>query len=197
MKSILLIMVGLGFGLGLMEGTLRVFHLTAPLQYEPNPWFGWGHTPNGIAWRKQEGREVQVQTNTQGLRDDSSHTYQKPEGTYRIIVLGDSFAEATQVPLERSFPKLLEAALVNKEVPSESRVEVINAGTSGYGTDNEFLFFRTEGSKYNADLVLLEFCICNDVRNNWFELENIDAGGFCKPYFVPGPDGLLLKNYPV
>lgn len=194
-QSTALILVGLGLGLGLMEGALRILHITAPLQYEPDPRFGWGHTPNGSAWRKQDGREVQVQINAQGLRD-SPHAYNKPEGVYRIIVLGDSFAEAVQVPLEASFPKLIETILMAKRLPSESGAEVINAGTSGYGTDNELLFFRTEGAKYKPDLVLLEFCICNDVRNNWYELENVDAGGFRKPYFAPEGNGLVLKSYP-
>jgi hypothetical protein len=74
--------------------------------------------------------------------------------------------------------------------------EVINSGTSGYGTDNELLFFRAEGSKYSPDLVVLQFCLCNDVRNNWHELDQVDSGGARKPYFVPGADGLILKNYP-
>jgi len=191
----LLTVIGLGFGLGFIEGALRVFHLTAPLQYEPNRWYGWGHTPNAVMWRNQDDGKVEVKINSRGLRD-IDYQYEKADGTYRIMVLGDSFAEAMQVSLENSFPKLIEAALTSKQALQSSRIEVINTGTSGYGTDNELLFFRTEGSKYKPDLVLLEFCICNDVRNNWFELENVDAGGFRKPYFVPGQDGLVLKNYP-
>ncbi|NOT94683.1 MAG: hypothetical protein HOP00_00040 [Nitrospira sp.] len=191
----LLAVVGLVLGFGLVESALRVFHLTAPLQYEPNPWFGWGHTPNAVVWRSQDGESVEVKINSRGLRD-FDYQHEKPEGTYRIMVLGDSFSEAVQVSLENSFPKLIEAVLSGKQTLQPFRIEVINAGVSGYGTDNELLFFRSEGSRYKPDLVLLEFCICNDVRNNWFELENVDAGGFRKPYFVPGSDGLVLKSFP-
>ena len=191
----LLAVVGLVLGFGLVECALRVFHLTAPLQYEPNPLFGWGHTPNAVVWRYQDGESVEVKINSRGLRD-FDYQYEKSDRTYRIMVLGDSFSEAVQVPLENSFPKLVEATLSSKQTLLPSRIEVINAGASGYGTDNELLFFRSEGSKYKPDLVLLEFCICNDVRNNWFELENVDVGGFRKPYFVPAPDGLVLKNFP-
>lgn len=194
-QSSLLIVIGLVLGLGLMEGGLRFFRLAASLQYEPNPWYGWGHRAHESAWRKQDGREVEVKINAHGLRD-LDYPYQKPEGAYRILVLGDSFAEAVQVPLAESFPKMVESALASNQSFRSFSIEVINAGTSGYGTDNELLFFRAEGIKYSPDLVLLEFCICNDVRNNWFELENIDVGEFRKPYFTLGSDGLTLNRFP-
>jgi hypothetical protein len=127
---------------------------------------------------------------------DYDYDYDKPHGVLRILVLGDSFAEAFQVPLELSFTKEIEKLLNRKSLPFQ-KVQVINAGTSGYGTDNELLFFRHEGYKYHADLVLLAFYIGNDVRNNWYELENADAGGSRKPYFLLGPQGLQPQLYPL
>lgn len=194
-QILFLILLGLVIGAGITEFTIRIFHLSSELQYEPNAYFGWGHTPGSSVRKRQQDRMVEVTISTSGLRD-YDHEYAKPSDVFRILVLGDSFAEAVQVPLEDSFPRLLDQSLNAEPYQGRQRVEVINAGTSGYGTDNELLFFRQEGKKYRPDLVLLEFCLCNDVRNNWYELENQDAGGFRKPYFTPGPNGLVLNRFP-
>ena len=45
-------------------------------------------------------------------------------------------------------------------------VEVINAGVSGFGTDQELLWLREEGVKYAPDLVLLAVYPHNDFMNN-------------------------------
>jgi hypothetical protein len=189
------IALGLAIGLAFSEGVLRLLGYDKEIVYQPNPLFGWSHTPNdSFEWSKQNLR-VRVTTNSKALRD-YEYAYKKPDGVFRVLVLGDSFAEALQVPLQSSFPKKIEDSLNRKRPIGHKKVQVINSGTSGYGTDNELLFFRHEGSKYSPDLVLLAFCVCNDVRNNWYELENLDAGGFRKPYFVFGVDGLEIRNYP-
>src|SRR3989339_639997 len=42
-----------------------------------------------------------------------SRTYsvEKPYGIFRIVIIGDSFVEAVQVPLEKTFPAILEKKL--------------------------------------------------------------------------------------
>ncbi|MGI9293914.1 MAG: alginate O-acetyltransferase AlgX-related protein [Pseudomonadales bacterium] len=189
------ILLGLGIALLLSEVTVRAVGAGPELVYKPNPYYGWSHTANDEFARNTEGREVTIRINSQGLRD-SEHTYAKSSDFYRILILGDSFTEAFQVPLDQSFPKLLEGMLNENKRDDQKSVEIVNAGASGYGTDNALLFFRHEGYKYEPDLVLLALYIGNDIRNNWFELENIDAGGFRKPYFVLSPNGLELNNYP-
>ena len=52
----------------------------------------------------------------------------------------------------------LEAALAARGCP----VEVINGGTAGYSTDQEYLFYRDEGRKYAPDVVVL-FVYQNDI----------------------------------
>ena len=196
-KIMLLVLIGIVLGMGIAECAIRIFHLSSELQYEPNPYYGWGHTPNSEILKHQPEGMVNVVTNSAGLRDEE-HQYVKPHDVFRILVLGDSFAEAIQVPLQNSFPRLLQGLSNAKGIVGRLPVEVINSGTSGYGTDNELLFFRWEGKKYAPDVVILELCLCNDIRNNWYKLENVVVGGFKKPYFVPGADGdgLILQRFP-
>jgi lysophospholipase L1-like esterase len=100
---------------------------------------------------------------------------------FRIVVLGDSFMEAYQVPLETSLPYLLQERLADR------KVEVINLGIGGYGTAQELLYLRDEGFKYQPDLVVLAFYPGNDVQNNSHRLQALLLGDddlkvFGRPY---------------
>ncbi len=192
MSSVLL---GLTIALVLAEGALRLLGVSSQMVYRPDSRFGWSHTPDDHFIRVIEDRKLEIEINSLGLRD-FEYTYQKPEDVFRILVLGDSFAEAFQVPHKATFAKILERRLNAGPSVSGRKVEVLNTGASGYGTDNELLFFLHEGKKYDPDLVVVAFYVGNDVRNNWYELDNIDSGGFRKPYYVPGPEGLELHAYP-
>lgn len=188
-------LLSFGFVLGflLLEVLVRVLYPQSAVFRQRNEFFGQSHVPNLRGW--SIGREFKVWTeiNSKGLRD-VEHDYKKPPGVFRILILGDSFAEALQVPLEDSFPRQIEA-LLNQKAERNIRFEVINTGVSGFGTDNELLFFRHEGYKYEPDLVLLAF-MTNDVRNNDYRLEGSGAWGMGKPYFVLHEGELELRNFP-
>ena len=187
-------LIGLVAALLVAEGMLRVAGVQSRLVYTPNAYYGWGEPPGYKFVWSTESQDQQITINSLGLRD-FEYPYRKPDDTFRILVLGDSFAEALQVPLDHSFSKVLEHEL-NDGKHGTRKVEVINAGVSGYGTDNELLFFTHEGYKYQPDLVLIAFYLGNDVRNNWYPLEERDAGGQRKPYYDMGPEGLVLKHFP-
>ncbi|MBN1219053.1 MAG: SGNH/GDSL hydrolase family protein [Anaerolineae bacterium] len=127
--------------------------------YRLNPQIGWVLKPNTSSIiTTKEGLAIPIRNNSLGLRD-SEHAYQKPADTSRILVLGDSFAEAQEVYLEETFHYRLEQCL-NQKLPKS--VEVINGGVSGYSTTDEYLFYKYEGVKYNPDLILLHFYVGND-----------------------------------
>lgn len=75
---------------------------------------------------------ARVVTNSLGLRD--YRPPHKSEDKTQILVLGDSFTFGYGVPLEDSYPNLLEQHL-NKTRPEH--YEVINAGVPGYDTVDE------------------------------------------------------------
>lgn len=132
---------------------------------------GWKNIPNWKATTR--GRPLSI--NSKGLRD-REHPYEKPPGTKRILVLGDSFAWGYGVGDSEVFTDVLERQLVAKGKPWE----VINTGVSGWGTDQEYLFFREEGVKYSPDIVVLAYYFGNDWGNNCAEVQY----GLGKPCFT-------------
>src|SRR5262249_28752753 len=86
-----------------------------------------------------------VEVNALGQRD-RPRTYARTPGRRRVLVLGDSFVEAMQVEFGETFAARLEERL---------GIEMLNAGVSGYSTDNEVRAFATRGGRYAADAVLL------------------------------------------
>ncbi|HWX25316.1 MAG TPA: SGNH/GDSL hydrolase family protein [Vicinamibacteria bacterium] len=150
-----------------------------------------------LGWRKHAGLRMQVrqpeytvelEINSHGLRDPE-RGYEAPPGTFRILALGDSFVEAYCVRAEDSVTQALEGELRRSSVPAE----VVNGGTGGYGTDQEFLFYESEGLRYGPKVVLL-FFYYNDVLYNGQDR----ALGRAKPLLVAEQDGSLRpRDYPL
>jgi hypothetical protein len=166
---------------GSLGAPRTTFHLQL---FDPHPTRGWTLKPDREALLRTADFTVDYRTNSRGFRD-VEHTLEKPEGVYRVVVLGDSFMEAGQVALEESFPRLLEQRLAGR------RAEVVNLGISGYGTLQELLMLQEEGLRYDPDLVVLALFPDNDLRNNHPELER--RLGFLpdRPFARFGPTGEL------
>lgn len=83
---------------------------------------------------------------------------EKEEGSFRIVVLGDSIAYGQGVMREETFSKLLEKHLnveqVNKDV---NKYEVINIAWPGINTADEYNHLRFEGLRYDPDLILVAY----------------------------------------
>ncbi len=170
---LLLVFAGLGMAILLIEIGLRIVPETSWKQaisrapsrhilYEQDRNIGWVLRPNAsLNWQGTEEYDVDILVNSIGLRDEE-RTYEKAPGVFRILVLGDSFTEAMQVPLEQSFPARLASCLAGR---TPQKIEVINAGVSGYGAGEALLFFNHRGVKFQPDLVLVAIFIGNDIRN--------------------------------
>ena len=118
------------------------------------------HWPGLVAYFRRYG--VSVSFNSVGMRD-REHTVKKPEGVFRVLVLGDSFMEAHQVPFEASFPSLVERELDQRAVRP---VEVVNASVSGWGTDHELKYLTRYGMQWKPDLILVAMTLHNDISDN-------------------------------
>ncbi len=135
----------------------------------PHPVLGWVRKPGSNHIHQRFAANSQVTYNSQGWRD-VEHQVKKPKGTFRILVIGDSFMEAKEVQLEQSFARQLDY----QAKAAGYDVEVISMGVGGYGTLQEYLVFEEFGKQYAPDLVLLAFFM-NDLGNNSSELSSSRA----------------------
>lgn len=184
----MLLLIGVAFGVGLAEIALRLAGVSYPLPYQPDDDCGTVLAPHFAGWFTQEGRAY-VTTNSRGLRD-REYAVPKPVNTFRIAVLGDSYAEALQVDASETFWSVLERELAKRPRFDGITVEVINFGVSGYGTAQELQMFRSRVWRYEPDIVLLAFVTGNDIRNNSRELEPDDN----RPFFVLDNGDLKLDS---
>lgn len=127
--------------------------------------------------------------NGDGSRD-REHSIIKPPDTFRIAVLGDSFAEAFQVDREKAFWAVMERKLESCASFGGRKVEVINFGQSGMGTAMELLALRHRAWKYSPDLIVLALFIGNDISDNSRVLKKSDR----HPYFVYEGDRLVVDD---
>lgn len=98
-------------------------------------------------------------TNSKGLID-YEHNYEFNGTT--IVMLGDSFTEASHVNLEEGFSKLLE-----KKIQSRlEEIRIVNCGMGNSGTDHQYTLLKKECIKYNPKIVVLNFYTGNDFANN-------------------------------
>ena len=121
-------------GLLLAEVALRAAGYSFPEFYATDERRGFALRPGAAGWYRKEGAAY-VRVNSDGLRD-REHAREKPPDTFRVAVVGDSYAEALQVEQEAAFWAVMERRLqaCAAQFAGGRRVEVINFGVSGYGT---------------------------------------------------------------
>src|SRR5262245_19902498 len=135
-----------------LEGGLRLLGMgPQPTINRFDRQLGWVKTPSTTTRRKSSEFDITFTVNSLGLRDDEMASPEKPAGTYRVLALGDSFVLGYTVDRKDLFVDELE-----KVWRAEGRrVDVINAGTEGYSTDQEVLWYDLQGRAFQPDLVLL------------------------------------------
>ncbi len=131
--------------------------------------------------------------NQYGYRD-VEHDLEKPEGVFRIAVLGDSFTEARQVEIEDTYWKRLEHRLNADERSDGRRIEVLNFGIGGYGQAEELITLRRDASRFEPDLVLLGFYGGNDLVNNTKSLSIRLRGERFRPFYSLEEGKLVLDS---
>lgn len=85
--------------------------------------------------------------------NDRPREVEKPAGTFRVAVLGDSFVWGDGAPYEDTWPHQLEK-MVAKEHPN---VEVMSWGRCGWSTLDEMAFLKDQGLKYKPDMIILSW----------------------------------------
>jgi hypothetical protein len=184
--TLLLFVAAVAAALATAEIGVRLLGLEGRARVRVVPGKGITFEP-GAAYRHVKEGFSEGRFNAQGFRD-RERSVARPPGGYRILVLGDSFVEALQVPLDEAFPAVLEDRLRRR--PGGNRTEVLAMGQSGFGTASELMRYLDFGAAYDPDVVLLAFYAGNDVRDNSVVL-NGDAPEF---FFTLAADGTLVLD---
>jgi hypothetical protein len=143
-----------------------------------SPVYGW--TPRPSFRYTLAGSETTI--NRLGYRGREVPTARTP-GRTRIVMLGDSITFGYGVRDGETFSAVLEEA--------DPRLEVVNLGVQGYGTDQELLKLEREGLAYAPDVVVLNVCLANDLLDN-AAAKSIYDGVYPKPFFRL-EDGRLVR----
>jgi lysophospholipase L1-like esterase len=152
------------------------------LAYDYDSELGWTAVSNSVSIITT-ARTIHARHNSLGFRDIEYH----PDGRPLILFVGDSFVWGIDAEANERFTDLL-----RDRMPQYS---VLNAGVSGYGTDQEFLWLKRIWPVVRPAIVVLFFCTDNDRLDNG---TNVRYAGYRKPYFDTNPDGsLALMGQPV
>jgi hypothetical protein len=191
-------LVALGVVLALLAAEIGARIWGPPYQqqnssYRCNRWLGWQGVSNLSREVTTNGGKHMAQLNASGMHDQA-YEIAKPNDTFRILVLGDSFVEALQVDLAETMQTWLERDL-QPQMPPGQKVEVIAAAAGGWSPANQLMFFRGIGQHLQPDLVLVLWVPENDLSDILPESRLTYEGINCyAPYFVlcdgafdPGP----------
>lgn len=172
--KLVLLSVALVVGaVGAAELTVRWLNPHEQLgMYLFDPALGFRLTPHYRGEQRVNDVSIPLSFNSWGMRDREYAP--RRAGSRRIYVLGDSFMFGYGVPVEASFPKVLERLL--REQLGTDDVEVVNGGVPRYGTLQELAFFERTASEVQPDLVLLAMFVSNDVVDN-MQFARLDGGG--------------------
>jgi hypothetical protein len=143
---------------------------------------GWSNAPDLLTTRiNAAGEEWRITTDQHGQRLIA----QNPQARHRILVLGDSLSFGEGIDIEDRFDV--------KALSSLPGVRVINTGTMGYGTDQEYVVFRNwKHLLESGDTVLI---ILN--QSDYFDVLRRRFVGRAKPYFEKVDGSFVLRPPPV
>lgn len=104
-----------------------------------------------------------IEISSQGIRDYEYHK-EKPQDTYRIIILGDSIGFGWGVDIEDTFAKKLERMI---QKTNSKKYEVINFSCPGYNITQKVATLEKKCLIYSPDLVIFSL-----TDNDYFPLYN-------------------------
>lgn len=181
-----LALAALAFSLALIEGAVRVW-APQPLGAEdPPPLLRGMLTRPGAQRVSTPEYDLTVQVNAQGFVD---HPWGPKRGP-RVVVIGDSFVQAAQVPLEDGFGRVLEREL---RATVAADVEVYSIGIPGAGTAAAYDALDAYAFPLDPDVVVHGFLVANDILNNHPLLDAHTD----KPFYRVEGDTRLVRTDPI
>lgn len=141
-----------------LEAGVRVYSALAfPKMMILDDELGWKHASDvSKEFVLEDGTRALVVLGKDGHRG-IQYGNQKPPGKYRVLFLGDSFTEGSEVNENDLFTALIEK--------SHPQFEVVNTGVGGYGNVQEYLYLIKSGLQLHPDLGVL-MVYANDFTDN-------------------------------
>jgi hypothetical protein len=115
-------------------------------------------TANLQTWFGSRWKET-VELNSLGYREKEFDN-EKPEGIYRIVVIGDSFAFGQGLPVEERFSNIIEQRLNQHG----QQYEVLNISRAGQGTADELVVLKEVVLPLDPDFIIIQW-LPNDFRD--------------------------------
>lgn len=169
--KIILLLGALFFALVFAEIAVRVI-LPQPLSgvmYAADPYFGFWNKANLESKQFHSDAHTppyRVTTNAQGYRMKDPVPTPKPDDLVRVVVVGDSFVYGVGLANEDTFCHQMEAILrADPDFLSGRRIQVVNAGCPGWGTENAIAFLQKRIEELEPDLVIYAM-YRNDLKDN-------------------------------
>jgi len=168
LSGLVMVLFGTAVALLVFEIIVRIF-FEEPImpRFVMDPGYGVrAQQPNIVTRHYMPGEyEITISTNSGGMRGKRDYSLKKPEGVYRIALLGDSFIYGHGVNDPEVVSAVLEGRLNSQAGAAGTRYEVLNFGVSGFGQAEELITYRENVRKYNPDAVVV-FYFDNDIGNN-------------------------------
>ena len=124
--------------------------------------------------------------NNEGWVEDYDINILKPDNTYRVFYVGDSFT-AGAVEMSGNVPTLVEDELNKVKGDDITNIEVINTGTSSYSPTLYYLLTKYKILKYKPDIIIVNIDMTDDF-DDWKYSETLITDGQGKPIACPRRD---------
>jgi hypothetical protein len=154
---------------------------------EPDSVIGYRFSPGKKYWHNKENdHPITGRINSYGWRD-KQWSHDKPAGTYRVAVLGDSMVAAFEVESDRTFLALAEERLKSSW---DINVELMNFGRFGFTQTEELIVLKNEIKHFSPDMVLLFFLPVNDIQ----EVSRETSPYMLRPFYDVSESGELILD---
>jgi hypothetical protein len=117
------------------------------------PWGVRGNVPGAVYRHQTAEVSVEFRINRHGMRDPRDFAFEKPAGTCRVALFGDSYLMGYELSLEQSIAYLIEQRLLS----AGYRAEVLNFAVSGAGTSEMLRTFEGSARRFDPDVVVFQF----------------------------------------
>ena len=129
--------------------------------------------PNSFSRLEQQDFSYIQRVNNLGLRGREV-TIPKPAGTYRILMLGDSFTMGKGVQDNETFSVLVEKALNERLTQCQGRsIEVVNGGVDSYAPVLSLIELKRDLRPLTPDMVVLNVDLSDLVQETAYRSEGI------------------------